>query len=183
MRVSILGLLLFAFSQAASAAAVTWSFGPWEIDRGTSGSVSGSFVYDDSDDSFSAVNVATTYSNQSLNHTYNLQDDLWFDDNWVFFYTDDVDGTWFFRIQLDADLDNSLSAINVLYADEGFCMDDFYDQAFLDDCELLGGNYDADVRGQQIHAHATGVVPIPAALWLFGSALAGLGWFRRKQIV
>jgi hypothetical protein len=24
-------------------------------------------------------------------------------------------------------------------------------------------------------------VPIPAAVWLFGSALAGLGWFRRKQ--
>jgi hypothetical protein len=24
------------------------------------------------------------------------------------------------------------------------------------------------------------VVPIPAAVWLFGSALAGLGWFRRK---
>lgn len=26
-------------------------------------------------------------------------------------------------------------------------------------------------------------VPIPAALWLFGSALAGLGWMRRKQTV
>jgi hypothetical protein len=26
-------------------------------------------------------------------------------------------------------------------------------------------------------------VPIPAAVWLFGSALAGLGWFRRKQTV
>jgi hypothetical protein len=25
------------------------------------------------------------------------------------------------------------------------------------------------------------VVPIPAAVWLFGSALAGLGWMRRKQ--
>jgi hypothetical protein len=25
-------------------------------------------------------------------------------------------------------------------------------------------------------------VPIPAAVWLFGSALAGLGWMRRKQI-
>jgi hypothetical protein len=25
------------------------------------------------------------------------------------------------------------------------------------------------------------VVPIPAAAWLFGSALAGLGWMRRKQ--
>lgn len=27
------------------------------------------------------------------------------------------------------------------------------------------------------------VVPIPAAVWLFGSALAGLGWARRKQTV
>jgi hypothetical protein len=27
------------------------------------------------------------------------------------------------------------------------------------------------------------VVPIPAAVWLFGSALAGLGWLRRKQTV
>lgn len=27
------------------------------------------------------------------------------------------------------------------------------------------------------------MVPIPAAVWLFGSALAGLGWMRRKQIV
>jgi hypothetical protein len=25
-------------------------------------------------------------------------------------------------------------------------------------------------------------VPIPAAVWLFGSALAGLGWIRRKQV-
>jgi hypothetical protein len=27
------------------------------------------------------------------------------------------------------------------------------------------------------------VVPLPAAVWLFGSALAGLGWIRRKQSV
>jgi len=27
----------------------------------------------------------------------------------------------------------------------------------------------------------TTTVPIPAAVWLFGSALAGLGWLRRKQ--
>ena len=26
-------------------------------------------------------------------------------------------------------------------------------------------------------------VPVPAAVWLFGSALAGLGWIRRKQAV
>lgn len=27
------------------------------------------------------------------------------------------------------------------------------------------------------------VVPVPAAVWLFGSSLAGLGWMRRKQTV
>ena len=26
-------------------------------------------------------------------------------------------------------------------------------------------------------------VPVPAAIWLFGSALAGLGWLRRKQTI
>lgn len=30
---------------------------------------------------------------------------------------------------------------------------------------------------------STSVVPVPAAVWLFGSALAGLGWLRRKQAV
>jgi hypothetical protein len=28
---------------------------------------------------------------------------------------------------------------------------------------------------------AYNIVPIPAAVWLFGSALAGLGWIRRRQ--
>jgi hypothetical protein len=28
---------------------------------------------------------------------------------------------------------------------------------------------------------AVSAVPVPAAVWLFGSALAGLGWMRRKQ--
>ena len=36
-----------------------------------------------------------------------------------------------------------------------------------------------EIRGQ-INVSA---VPIPAAVWLFGSALAGLGWMRRKQTV
>lgn len=30
-------------------------------------------------------------------------------------------------------------------------------------------------------AGGAAVVPVPAAFWLFGSALAGLGWMRRKQ--
>jgi len=63
---------------------------------------------------------------------------------------------------------NDLSVWNVF--------DDFADanwRIFLDDLN-------------QIPSHATAwsyAVPIPAAFWLFGSALAGLGWIRRKQTV
>lgn len=37
--------------------------------------------------------------------------------------------------------------------------------------------------GMGIDDVTASVVPIPAAVWLFGSALAGLGWIRRKQTV
>jgi hypothetical protein len=36
---------------------------------------------------------------------------------------------------------------------------------------IFGGNFKMNV------------VPVPGAVWLFGSALAGLGWLRRKQTV
>jgi hypothetical protein len=38
-----------------------------------------------------------------------------------------------------------------------------------------------DLSGFAIDNVTASVVPIPAAVWLFGSALAGLGWMRRKQ--
>ena len=40
-----------------------------------------------------------------------------------------------------------------------------------------GGN-----NGFYLDNVAMSVVPVPAAAWLFGSALAGLGWIRRKQV-
>ena len=44
-------------------------------------------------------------------------------------------------------------------------------------------NYGSIGYGSGLDPIATGwsvAVPIPAAIWLFGSALAGLGWLRRK---
>jgi hypothetical protein len=41
-----------------------------------------------------------------------------------------------------------------------------------------------DLAGLEVDDIVVGsAVPIPAAVWLFGSALAGLGWMRRKQTV
>ena len=39
----------------------------------------------------------------------------------------------------------------------------------------LGGFTSVEIDNVNVSA-----VPIPAAVWLFGSALAGLGWLRRK---
>ena len=36
--------------------------------------------------------------------------------------------------------------------------------------------------GLAVTSGSVTAVPLPAAVWLFGSALAGLGWMRRKQI-
>ncbi|MCP3906471.1 MAG: hypothetical protein GY712_00415, partial [Oceanicoccus sp.] len=47
-----------------------------------------------------------------------------------------------------------------------------------DRVQLKGGNEEVSFVGVSLRYN---VVPIPAPVWLFGSALAGLGWFRRKQ--
>ena len=44
-----------------------------------------------------------------------------------------------------------------------------------------GTNWSENTFAPQANtATAWSVVPVPAAVWLFGSALAGLGWMRRK---
>ena len=56
------------------------------------------------------------------------------------------------------------------------------DNPSLDFIDTIGAGYQGDAS-KSILASAlvrTSVVPIPAAVWLFGSALGMLGWMRRK---
>ncbi len=43
-----------------------------------------------------------------------------------------------------------------------------------------GNGFGAGYATVELDNIVVGAVPIPAAVWLFGSALAGLGWMRRK---
>ena len=43
-------------------------------------------------------------------------------------------------------------------------------------------NPGGEIRGQILPAFVT-VIPVPAAVWLFASALGLLGWLRRRQVV
>jgi hypothetical protein len=62
----------------------------------------------------------------------------------------DFDGSW-----------NAVHSMNIDYQTIYNGLGDYYGNPAID-------NFSASV------------VPVPAAVWLFGSALAGLGWFRRK---
>jgi hypothetical protein len=57
----------------------------------------------------------------------------------------------------------------------------------VDSNNILGSNPDHfDTYAHPARSHwmvRSTVVPLPASLWLFGSALAGLGWLRRKQSI
>jgi hypothetical protein len=44
-----------------------------------------------------------------------------------------------------------------------------------------GFTYCCQASGELDNIVVGAAVPVPAAVWLFGSALAGLGWMRRKQ--
>jgi hypothetical protein len=51
-------------------------------------------------------------------------------------------------------------------------------------CYPTSGSCEVDwveYNGRHVTGGRVSAVPIPAAVWLFGSALAGLGWFRRKN--
>jgi hypothetical protein len=48
--------------------------------------------------------------------------------------------------------------------------------------QVLCSNWGCSNRYALIDNFTATVVPIPAAVWLFGSALAGLGWLKRKHV-
>ena len=47
--------------------------------------------------------------------------------------------------------------------------------------QSISSPFGSQPQQTSIDNFAATVVPVPAAVWLFGSALAGLGWMRRKQ--
>jgi hypothetical protein len=56
-----------------------------------------------------------------------------------------------------------------------------YDNVFVLENTATGDTYEQYYGSPHTWNLSSSVVPIPAAVWLFGSALAGLGWFRRRQ--
>jgi hypothetical protein len=167
--------LLCIFS-AASAQAIPLE---WTLDNvvfSDGGTASGSFFYDADTSSYSNINLATTTGSVLTGTTYQYgsaynafsvrltevnSPDLSGEQAWLMAFGEGELGF--------TELSNAGGTvpIHILYGSEGVC------------------TYSACGEVTQFRSTVSGsvsAVPIPAAVWLFGSALAGLGWMRRKRI-
>jgi hypothetical protein len=169
---NLLFVSLFICSTSAYAIPVTWTLDDVTFDDG--GTAFGSYTYDSATDAFSNISVTTTGTggvfpsalyedacNVSTCHPdlAGLQVVLE-----KVFGPDDIESL--FVLRLEGSMTNSGGTL---------------DLATGSDCGESSCEVDFILRTRAIVSGSVSAVPIPAAAWLFGTALAGLGWIRRKQ--
>lgn len=167
----LITLTLLFIGGSAQAIPVTWTIDSLFFDDG--GTASGSFIFDADTDTYSAVSIVTTAGSVLGGTTYNFPSQVVCGGSggclFVEADTPDLTGTSGLFMLLAPGLTNSGGVVGIDYGQEAPCA--------VPDCSGDGAPTRFVTSGQ-----ITGV-PIPAAVWLFGSALLGLGWFRRKQTV
>ena len=193
-----LALVGLTLSLNAAAAPVTWVLdgvtfassevqGPGPYD----GVATGSFTYDADTNIYSDVSITTTGSgiwgtdncgDSALCGTYIRATDLYAPLTATSLQitptaSDPIDSTGYYGISLQfvSALTNAGGTVQLFTAGgtdgEGICKNP--------DCLPEGSAGVTAFRG--FSGGSVSAIPVPAAVWLFGSALAGLGWMRRKQ--
>jgi hypothetical protein len=168
--------LLFLFSGVAYAAPVTWTLQNVAFVDG--GSAAGSFVYDAANDIFSDVDITTTAGSvlsdavYGFSHTFVSSGGQSFSSLVTYGTTlaqfdsaeGDLTGTQSLQFVIGGLLTNQGGSIIISDTEEVAC---------------TNSNCGTTAASRVMVTGYITAVPIPAAVWLFGSALAGLGWLRR----
>jgi hypothetical protein len=172
MRSTIYFVALFLISAAVNAASVKWELTDVVFDDG--GTASGSFTYDADSNVYSNISIVTTLGSihggaeyQFLNPFFEPREDRLL----VVEQETAESGSYAFNLLFDESLIYKITGDEVGFGNANEAL-----------CSLLCNGIVAPVR-RVSSGVVTAVTPIPAAAWLFGSALAGLGWLRRKQTV
>ena len=168
----LIPLILLLGYGSVQAAVVTWTVNGTFVDGGT---MTGTFDYDADSNMYSNISITTTnYApaccGAQFGGTYTTPFTFGsLDESHFFAETNASVGGNFLILQLDflSDLTNAGGVVNI-------------DVNSNNSIEIVT-SFEA-IRNLMPGATVS-AVPIPAAVWLFGSALAGLGWLRRKQDV
>jgi hypothetical protein len=155
----------FWFASAAYAFPVTWVVDAEDFfDPG--GTVSGTFVFDADTNTLSAVDILSVggISGPAFDLHYS-----------------DVDIVGAGPIGMELTKTTTYGVIQALLVFDGALTNAGGTLGFAP----LAGQVDLNTGDGRAFALTSSVraVPIPAAIWLFGSALAGLGWMRRRKTV
>jgi hypothetical protein len=153
----VFGVILLFIAGIASAAPVTWTLNGVTFDDG--GTATGQFDYDADLKQYSNVSITTSFVNEYPSQIYNLAEPA------------DSSPTSLYAWSIE-----SPGALVLFFIGSP--------AAAGDTVEIATTSY--EVYGEfpverYVTSGTVSSVPIPAAVWLFGSALAGLGWLRRKQ--
>ena len=170
MRAIFLVIGLFS-SVAALAVPVEWTLQNVAFTDG--GTAFGSFIYDADTNIYSGIDITTTSGTILSGTVYKFSNPNVSSSASIIQFLDtegDLTGARFFGLIPASALTNELlsTSINTLDTGEYICSSST--------CE--GGVGQRPVVSG--HLTSGSVVPIPAAAWLFGSALAGLGVLRRR---
>ena len=162
---SLISIFALLVSMTTNAAPVIWTIDSLLFDDGGTGS--GTFSYDASTNTYSNIDIITTAGIDFggaayLSVAYFAPNDSDFLAAIVY----PAEGAPALELTFAAPLTNAGGTIAIDGLGESLCGPEcMYPTVRL-----------RDITSGQISA-----VPVPAAAWLFGSALAGLGWLRRKQ--
>ena len=159
----VLGLLILSFS-SAFAAPVTWSLNGIVFDDG--GTATGSFVYDADTDMYSVINI-TTQGGDTVGFPGDSYTQLFTENDSTSesLQTQPISGNSGFGMKFETSLTDTGGLVDIVFGDP----------ISVEICFGCSGPL------RYIAAGSVSAIPIPAAVWLFSSALAGLGWFRRRK--
>jgi hypothetical protein len=185
MRFMRLFVLLLAsnifLSQTAFSSNLTWTINNHSYEYG--GYLSGSFDFDADTGAFSNIDITShtqfdfTYTDANVDYIqyYDAANPDYLLGHTTLTLITDVPGElhdlYFF---FSGDLTNDGGVLDLVSGPYGT-----EEAVSFTDPDYPDGFYNQGLTG----TGTISAVPVPAAAWLFGSALAGLGWMRRKQTV
>ena len=178
MHKILIAAALSVFSVSANAIPVEWTLENIRFDDGTG--ATGSFVFDADTSEWSDINIRTSIANSFDGATYlelsaSATKPSFDDEVWVVNESSGFIDPRAFLLLLEGPMTNAGGIINLQLFGEIACDDVTCDDGYL----LRRSELEENTNDGPGYISGS-VVPVPAAVWLFGSALAGLGWFRRK---
>jgi hypothetical protein len=163
----LLSIVAFFAAAAVNATPVEWTIDSLVFDDGGTGS--GTFTYDADTNAYSNIDIVTTAGTASTGAPYmSVIDFAPNDSDFLAVMVFPLAGTHSLELSFATSLTNAGGIIAIDGWGESICGQE---------CMF------PVTRLRNITAGQISAVPVPAAAWLFGSALAGLGWMRRKQTV